>query len=281
MKKIFLVVMLPLMINAMENKKQALLNFDGRIIIPDYISSAKLAPFNCPITKTQRELFEKVLVHKYYHLDTHEGSCCQITGYFVFFAWLLYGAEIAVILSLVNGNPLHDTSAAAKVMWNITLLPTAAVFAAWLAARLYESIAKKPRANRLYLQYLKDGKELGLGSSAKAILDLLDDGYKGQILCNDTCETCTHKRKECVQCSEFYTRPNPIDNSAHKICRNCWDATCAGCTLCKEMRNKDRCELLMKQLGSTIDRKEVNFDSLRLYLQAIMKKQSEDARVAV
>lgn len=232
---------------------------EGALPQPDYRCLA-LPSFDWRLTPAQQTLLKKVLTHTSYNYDVlfnkdcYRGSCLAIVHMIVMAVahWQVPLTAFAI------GATAHDayyhermlSKNALAVIWMITLLPPAALYVAW------HCCDRETQANRKYDQYLQEGLELGLDSFASwKLKSLIRFGFKGQALCTGACNACTLQRKECVQC---------IERGVHTTCKNCWK-TCSRCTACRKMRDTERCDYLMRQLGSSTDRSTINFDGLERY----------------
>ena len=157
-----------------------------------------------------------------------------------------------------------------------------AVAACILCTKKIKEYLNEANSDKIFKQYLKEGLKLELGTISGALEELLENGFKGQSLClSNKCIACQNKRKECIHCCEIAQKALPTENSDQKICLNCWNSICSRCTTCKLMRDKAIQEYLIQHLQLAVECNQKNFDSLRSYLQAILKKQSDTAQTAV
>lgn len=243
------------------------------------VSSAELRPFSCKITPEQREVIENVLRHK----TEYATACCPEGGGLCKEDCALWSAtyvSLASFMALI-GLAVIDTVSNKGELSNVPLLYCflGGIVMPWpvLIAR---NCRRSVRASSMYKGYLEQGRKCGLVQHAGSLIELLENGYKDQKLCDGTCSACNTKRGSCGYCKELFNTANGWATCEKKVCNNCWQAMCSRCTVCQGQRTAAQREILINELGLDCSRSG-DFKGLQSFLQTIMKKQSEDARSAV
>lgn len=263
-KKLFVLLLIPLPVWCMDKELQTK-------DIP-VVSSLKLQPFTCNITPKQREVIENVLRHK----EEYADACCRCNSALAAASCVSLLSWVAILSLAVVDVAYYD----GKMSETPFLCLVGSLVMPWPLLIAHNGI-RMARASNVYQGYLKQGKECGLGQHAGSIIELLDNGYKNQKLCDGTCSACNTKRGLCGYCRQLYNAPDGWLAREKTVCNNCWQSMCSRCTVCKKSRKSKRKKLLVNELGLSSYSLTCDFKGLQRFLQAIMKKQSEDAQSAV
>lgn len=282
LQKFVLIILVPIASNAMDNKVQATLTSVGHLSKPEFISSAKFRKFKCTITPAQKEILENVLMFKsidrkgIIDLNDTEAEALSVSS---FLALPSLELGLFVVLAVLAGNDEAYRKAYELLVPYGLIMP---IIAATILVQNYiRHSCRKTKSDRIFKQYIAQGQQCGLGAIAESLVELLEHGSKGQTLCLATCNACSTKRKECLHCSDFYSKLVGTGNSEQKICTHCWENICSRCEICSTQRQDDRISLMTSKLDLAVDRKCIDIHTLDCYLQAIIKKQVEYAKYAV
>ncbi len=268
----------PVALNVMDSQSQEASSTYGQLGRPEYRSSLTLNTFDSPITAEQKDLLEKILTFKHvYHNDVTSTNCFMIP-LILGTTTLCLGFMMFSLMKLVGRN--QEEKEAGFIVCG-GLMTIAAAFASIPGALWIKAACKNSKAVKIFQQYIKDGLALGLGNNADALAKLLEDGFKGQSLCSDQCVTCLNQRKVCDQCFQAAKTARQRETTEQKICAKCWNSVCSRCPTCKSKRENALKDYIIQHLALNVDRNDINIDTLICYLNAILKKQSDNAQTAV
>jgi len=120
---------------------------------------------------------------------------------------------------------------------------------------------------------------------AQTLSEILKNGFNGQSLCSKKCSDCTNRRQQCPRCCEIDHKNVSGENWEQKICATCWNNVCMNCSSCKSRRTRATAhhinKYLLKLLGSSYNSNQMDNDQLIDYMKELLKKQSDDAQIAV
>lgn len=271
MKKIIIMALLPMVANCMDSKV-ALSTRQGLCNRQEYVASTQFYPFNVFIGPAQRSLIKDVLNHNEV-MDLYYGKYQD-----VFMCIAACTSMVIIVSSMIFAldHYMGGKNSAAQFVSAAVLIPIAAVSAAQLMP-----MYRRNREHELSCLFLKEGHRLQLGQVAQAITDMLDNGFKNQIMCRHSCQACSTKRKECAKCADFYGKFRASDLSERVLCHDCWYNVCARCLICKSMRDSDRYKHLAHKLGLHDSPRPAEIDYLKSYLQIFIRQQNKKAETSV